>query len=89
VRLSTFQRDALERIIWTFIQALAGVYATEVTGLDPLWAVPIAAALASIKTVAARAIGDRDSAATLPAYVDEALLELALKVAQATVKKTK
>lgn len=89
MKLSRYQQDALERIVWTFVQAAAGVYATELAGVDPLWAVPIAAVLASVKTIAARAIGDKDSASTLPSYVDEALYDLADKAAKATLRKRK
>ena len=58
-------RDALERILWTAIQAGLAVVAVDQLGL-PAWAVlPVAVALAAAKTFVASRIGDRESAAML------------------------
>ena len=58
-------RDILERTAWTAVQAGTGVALVEVTGLPVWWAAPVAYALSWVKGLAARRIGDRDSAATL------------------------
>ena len=89
MKATKFQRDAFERIVWTMVQAAVAVYAAELGNLDPLWIAPVAATIAAVKAYAARRIGDADSAATLPAYIDAAAADIATKIAKETVKKTK
>ena len=56
-------RDALERILWTAVQAGLAIVAVDQLGL-PTWAIlPAAAALAALKTFVASKVGDRESAA--------------------------
>lgn len=58
-------KDALERIIWTAIEAGLAVVAVDQLGL-PAWAIlPGAALLAALKTFVASRIGNRQSAAML------------------------
>lgn len=58
-------RDALERILWTAVEAGLAIVAVDQLGL-PAWAVlPCAVALAAAKTFVASRIGDRGSAAML------------------------
>jgi len=66
-RSRRFWLDLAERVVWTAAQvALAGV-TVDVFDL-PSWAVlPAAAALAAVKGLVARHVGDPDSAAMLPA----------------------
>ena len=69
----TFAKDAFERVLWTFIQAFAGVVAVAaVIGEVNLSIIQqgavagIAAVVALVKAFIARTIGDPNSAALLP-----------------------
>lgn len=55
-------RDAAERVGWTIAQVAIAAVAVEVASLPPAYAVPIAAALALLKAVVARHVGDPASA---------------------------
>ncbi len=61
-------RDALERIVWTFVQAFVGALLADAAGVLNLDAVKaagiagLAAVLAVVKTVAASRIGRPDAA---------------------------
>lgn len=89
MKLTKYQKDIIERVLWTAIQAAAAVFSANLAGLDPIWAVPLAAVFASIKSLAARAIGDPNSAATLPVYVEAAVTDIAKKIAVSAVKSVK
>lgn len=73
--MSAWSKDAGERVGWTFVQAaVAGVGSealalaivdADVSVLRGALVAGIAAVLAAVKAIAARRIGDRDSASTL------------------------
>lgn len=63
--MSKFSTDAIERTAWTAAQAGLAAVTVEQLGL-PLWAAaPVGAALAALKALVARKVGDPDSASTL------------------------
>ena len=65
--MSRFGRDALERVAWTCGQAAAGAALDALSTGDVTWrAVAYAGLLAVLKVLAARKVGDRDSAAIMP-----------------------
>lgn len=54
----SWRRDAVERTVWTALQAALATVTVESLGL-PAWAVaPVAALLAAVKAVVARRVGD-------------------------------
>lgn len=60
--------DALERVVWTALQAGAAIIiAADAFDVEVLKAAAIAAGLAAAKAFLARAVGNPESAATLPA----------------------
>lgn len=60
--------DAAERIGWTAVQAFAAaVIAAGAFDLASLKVAAVAAGLAALKALVATRVGDRDTAATLPA----------------------
>ena len=67
-----FSWDAMERIAWTGLELVAGLAVTEVTPLEVWWAVPIGAALAGLKALAAKKLGHKGTASTLSARKDPA-----------------
>jgi len=67
-----FKWDALERIVWSTVEFTAGAVIVAVTPLDVWWALPIAIALVTIKTFAAKRVGQPGTASTLPAAADPA-----------------
>lgn len=66
--MSKYFKDLLERCAWTFVQAFLGAYA--VTGgrkaAESAAIAGVAAVLSVVKGVAAKRIGDSDSASTVP-----------------------
>lgn len=64
--MNGFKKDWLERVLWTAAQAVLGVVAVEVADLNLAWAPVVAVAVAALKGVVARKVGDPESAATLP-----------------------
>ena len=59
--------DALERVVWTGLQAGSGIIiATNSFDLITLKAAGIAAGLAVVKCIAARGVGSSNDASTLP-----------------------
>lgn len=66
--MSKFYKDAIERVCWTAAQAFVG--ALVITGgrkaLESAGIAAAAAALSAIKAIAAKRIGDHDSASTVP-----------------------
>lgn len=67
-----FNLDAIERISWTALELVSGLLVTEVTPLDTWWALPIGTGLALLKALAAKHIGQKGTASTLPASADPA-----------------
>lgn len=74
----TFLTDAAERIAATFVETFAAVEGSDVvahgltiSGTRAAAIAGLAAALAVLKTVAARFVGQKDSAALLPASADQ------------------
>ena len=66
--------DIVERVVWTLLEALAGVVTVETFDLPPAWIPVVAVVLATLKSVvASRAIGVRGSAAVLPASLDNSV----------------
>lgn len=63
--MSKFSKDWLERVLWTLVQAVLGVAVVAVADLDYVWVPIVAAALAGLKGVVAKKVGDPQSAATL------------------------
>lgn len=65
--VSQFWKDAVERVAWTFVEAFtAALIAVGVFDLPALKAAGVAgltAVLSVVKTLAAKQIGDKDSAA--------------------------
>jgi hypothetical protein len=61
-----FILDMAERVMWTALQAAAAIGAVVLADLPPAYVAVIAPALAAVKALAARKLGDKDSAATLP-----------------------
>lgn len=62
-----FALDALERLAWTGAEAAIAQAAVVARDLPPAWVVPIGMAIAAIKAIVARHVGNPDSAATLKA----------------------
>lgn len=58
--------DLGERTFWTLAEVGVAVVTVEVGNISPSWSVPIAAALAVVKGVVAKHIGNSDSAAIGP-----------------------
>jgi hypothetical protein len=67
-----FPWDALERAVWSGIEFTTGLVIVAVTPLDTWWALPIGVGLAALKAFAAKRIGQRGTASTLPASMDPA-----------------
>lgn len=61
--MSTYQRDLLERLLWTITQAGVGVLVVEAADWTAWWAVPIAGLLMYVKGVVAKKVGDPETAA--------------------------
>lgn len=61
-----FYRDALERVIWTAVQAGLGVVSVELLNIDPVYGVVVAAVLATLKALVARQLGVQGTASTAP-----------------------
>ncbi len=65
--VSQFWKDAVERVAWTFVEAFtAALIAVGVFALPALKAAGVAgltAVLSVVKTLAAKQVGDKDSAA--------------------------
>ena len=65
--MSAFWRDAIERVAWSFAQGVAtAILAAGAFDLDTLEAAVIAggmAAFSAVKVIAARKVGNRESAA--------------------------
>lgn len=59
-------KDVLERTAWTAAEAGLAYGITEVSSVKASWAIPIAAALAYVKGLVAKHIGNPDSASTVP-----------------------
>lgn len=60
--LSTYWKAALERVVWTFVQAAAGVLIDQLTQDAITWrAIVYAGAIAALKVVVARGVGDKDT----------------------------
>lgn len=57
--LSPFWRSAIERIVWTAIQAALGVIVVVLAHVTAPWAILVAAAAAMLKTIAAKHIGNK------------------------------
>lgn len=62
-----FRLDLIERVIWTAIQAGLALVTVEAFDLPQVYIPILGAALATLKGVVARKVGDPTSAATLPA----------------------
>lgn len=62
---SKWLKDVLERTAWTAAQAALAFGITQVSGMKEAWAIPIAAVLAYLKGVAAKHVGNPDSASTV------------------------
>lgn len=73
--MSTWSKDATERVLWTFVQAAIAGVGTEalavaavggdVSVLRAAAVAGLAAVLATVKALAAKRIGDPDTASTL------------------------
>lgn len=66
--MSKYLKDLAERCAWTFVQAFLGAYT--ITGgrkaVESAAIAGVAAVLSVVKSVAAKRIGDHDSASTVP-----------------------
>ena len=58
--------DLAERVAWTAVQAGVAYTIVATQSMSEAWVIPLAAVLAVIKGIAAKKIGDSESAATLP-----------------------
>lgn len=67
-----FGWDMLERFSWTVVEFAAGLGVTELADLDVWWAAPIGVGLGLLKAFAAKNLGEKGTAATLPAAKDPA-----------------
>lgn len=73
-----YRLDAIERVVWTALQVILGLISVEalevLVGAElGVGYVPLAASVfAGLKVLAARKVGDPDSAATLPSPPDYA-----------------
>lgn len=67
-----FTWDLVERLGWTGAEAVAALAVTEFADLDVWWAAPLAAGFALLKGAAAKHLGVRGTASTLPAVADPA-----------------
>lgn len=70
--MTSFVLDLAERAGWTGAEAALGVIAVEASGLSAWWAAPVALIAAAAKAWAARRVGRKGTASTLPAAVDPA-----------------
>jgi EamA domain-containing membrane protein RarD len=61
--MSKFWKDALERVGWTVVQAVAGVAILTLTDTDLAWAVIVIPMLTAVKVFAAKKVGDPETAA--------------------------
>lgn len=62
-KLSTWGKDAAERVFWTAAEAGLAAVPVATLDLDPIYMVPITAGLAWLKAIVAKHVGDSDSAA--------------------------
>lgn len=58
-------RDLMERVIWTGAQAAAAAIVVGLTDAAGWWVVPLASLAATLKGLAARKVGDPESASTV------------------------
>lgn len=61
-----FLLDLAERAGWTLAEAAVGFAITETSSLDTVYAPVIATALAALKGIVAKHVGNKDSASTVP-----------------------
>lgn len=67
-----YTADTAERLLWTTLQFGVGLGIAEVAELDAWWAAPIGVGLAFLKALAAKHLGQRNTASTLSAASDPA-----------------
>lgn len=67
-----FPWDALERILWTGAESAVALGAVWLAEVDTWWALPIGVAVATLKTLIAKRLGQSGTASTLPASKDPA-----------------
>ncbi|MYU21275.1 hypothetical protein [Streptomyces sp. SID8352] len=67
---ASFLLDLSERAGWTGAQAALGLVAVELADLNVWWAAPVALVAAAAKSWAARQVGRKGTASTLPAGAD-------------------
>lgn len=61
----------LERVGWTAAQAGLGLVTVEVLDIPAAWAPIVATALAVVKGIVAKKVGNKDTYALLPASLDK------------------
>lgn len=61
-----FMYDLIERVAWTAVQAGVSVLLVALTDVSYTWVTPVAAALAILKNVAGKKIGDPNTGSWVP-----------------------
>lgn len=65
-RAYSFGKDAVERTVWTMIEAGAAFATVQIVDIPPWLSVPIATGLAAVKAFAARHLAQKGTASTAP-----------------------
>jgi hypothetical protein len=63
-RAYSFAKDAVERVLWTAVEAGAAIGIVEVADIPPWISVPIATGLAAVKALAAKHLASKGTAST-------------------------
>lgn len=86
--MTKYQKDLLERIVWTAVEAVLAVLAVHVTDAPIEWVPVLTAALAAAKGWVAKKIGD-PTTAQLPLWVEKAVHDAATEVSKQVLDKDK
>lgn len=63
--MKKYLKDLAERMFWTGAEAAVAVISVDTADIPKTWVIPIAIALAAIKGVIAKHVGNGDSASTV------------------------
>jgi len=64
--MTKFLKDLAERMFWTGAQAALAIVSVDALDIPQTYVIPIAIALAFIKGIVAKHVGNSDSASTVP-----------------------
>lgn len=87
MKLSAYQLDVVERVLWTAAEATVAVAFVHVNELDPMYVAPATAILSLLKAIIAKHVGDKSAA--LPLWMTKAVTDVVTNEAEVVVAETK